>query len=126
MEAQTFCRSCSAERGLCAAPHEKSDGFHHWWSGWPGAYCLGCGCSDPQEECLGDDCRCSCHPAPPTPAEWVFVRDSRTAYGVAREWIVLLTPTAAAFMESLQRAYGSALSYEQAFQATRGAFSLES
>lgn len=26
----------------------------HQWSGWPGAYCLRCGASDPIEEMLAD------------------------------------------------------------------------
>ncbi len=26
----------------------------HRWSGWPGAYCLDCGCGDPHEEALAD------------------------------------------------------------------------
>lgn len=34
----------------------------HWWSGWPGAYCMKCGSGDPQELCLADGCRCKCHP----------------------------------------------------------------
>lgn len=24
----------------------------HRWSGWPGAWCLDCGCSDPREDAL--------------------------------------------------------------------------
>lgn len=27
--------------------------FHHW-SGWPGAFCMKCGCEDPMEVALGD------------------------------------------------------------------------
>lgn len=45
---------------LCPNPHELSDGKHHWWSGWPGAYCLGCFCEDPTEICLAG-CECPCH-----------------------------------------------------------------
>lgn len=26
----------------------------HRWSGWPGAWCLDCGCCDPREEALED------------------------------------------------------------------------
>lgn len=26
----------------------------HRWSGWPGAWCLDCGCPDPREEALAD------------------------------------------------------------------------
>jgi len=25
----------------------------HRWSGWPGAWCLDCGCEDPSEICIG-------------------------------------------------------------------------
>jgi hypothetical protein len=27
----------------------------HWWSGWPGAYCLRCHAGDPIEEMLADN-----------------------------------------------------------------------
>ena len=27
----------------------------HRWSGWPGAWCLDCGCDDPYEIALADD-----------------------------------------------------------------------
>ena len=27
----------------------------HRWSGWPGAWCLDCGCEDPYEVALGND-----------------------------------------------------------------------
>lgn len=27
---------------------------HHNWSGWPGAWCLDCGCEDPRETALAD------------------------------------------------------------------------
>jgi len=26
----------------------------HRWSGWPGAWCLDCGCSDPREDAIAD------------------------------------------------------------------------
>lgn len=26
----------------------------HWWSGWPGAYCLHCFCEDPFEIAIGN------------------------------------------------------------------------
>ena len=26
----------------------------HRWSGWPGAWCLDCGCSDPREDALAN------------------------------------------------------------------------
>jgi hypothetical protein len=29
-------------------------GKKHRWSGWPGAYCIDCGCPDPMEEALSD------------------------------------------------------------------------
>lgn len=28
--------------------------MNHVWSGWPGAYCLNCGCEDPCEIALAD------------------------------------------------------------------------
>ena len=34
----------------------------HWWSGWPGAYCVKCGSDEPNELCLADGCQCPCHP----------------------------------------------------------------
>lgn len=27
---------------------------NHRWSGWPGAWCLDCGCGDPIEDAVGD------------------------------------------------------------------------
>lgn len=33
----------------------------HWWSGWPGAFCLRCHADDPTEECISGGCRCPCH-----------------------------------------------------------------
>lgn len=56
------CHVCNAKP--CPAPttlHSESVG-EHWWSGWPGAYCMKCGAWDPMEACFADDCRCSCHP----------------------------------------------------------------
>ena len=35
----------------------------HFWSGWPGAFCLKCGSEDKNELCLGNSCKCSCHDA---------------------------------------------------------------
>ena len=32
----------------------------HWFSGWPGAWCLKCGAEDPREVCLAG-CLCPCH-----------------------------------------------------------------
>lgn len=46
---------------VCPRPHELSDGTNHWWSGWPGAFCLGCGADDPNELCIGGGCPCPCH-----------------------------------------------------------------
>ena len=28
----------------------------HWWSGWPGAFCMFCHAPDNAEQCLADDC----------------------------------------------------------------------
>ena len=39
---------------------DHTDGSEHKWSGWPGAYCLGCGFADPLEICLAG-CMCKCH-----------------------------------------------------------------
>lgn len=39
----------------CSNPHSLSKEGNHWWSGWPGAYCMSCGVSDPREECIGDN-----------------------------------------------------------------------
>lgn len=47
---------CPANKSLHSeAPHE------HWWSGWPGAYCMKCGSEDKDEICLADNCKCHCH-----------------------------------------------------------------
>jgi hypothetical protein len=27
----------------------------HWWSGWPGAYCMRCGADDPMEFAIGNN-----------------------------------------------------------------------
>lgn len=32
----------------------------HWWSGWPGAWCIKCHDEDKDEVCLAG-CGCSCH-----------------------------------------------------------------
>jgi len=41
--------------GRGAADHPwPDDHVGHWWSGWPEAYCLRCGASDPWEEALAD------------------------------------------------------------------------
>jgi hypothetical protein len=40
---------------MCPSPHELSDGRNHWWSGWPGDYCIGCGAEDPHEQCLANN-----------------------------------------------------------------------
>lgn len=47
----------------CPAPvtvHSEAVG-EHWWSGWPGAFCLKCHAEDPREMCLADGCACACH-----------------------------------------------------------------
>jgi hypothetical protein len=59
----TECWSCRRGAHDCPSPHGLSDGAHHWWSGWPGAYCMGCFSDDPAEQCLADGCLCSCHEA---------------------------------------------------------------
>lgn len=33
----------------------------HWFSGWPGAYCMKCFEEDMNELCLADGCKCPCH-----------------------------------------------------------------
>lgn len=33
----------------------------HWWSGWPGAYCVKCFVEDKDELCIGSGCDCECH-----------------------------------------------------------------
>jgi len=33
----------------------------HWFSGWPGAYCLKCLEEDKDELCIGTGCECQCH-----------------------------------------------------------------
>ena len=32
----------------------------HWWSGWPGAFCMKCFAGDLSESCMGG-CMCPCH-----------------------------------------------------------------
>ena len=48
------------------------DWLTHRWSGWPGAWCLDCGTSDPYEECVsvcgeldGEILYCDRHPVFP-------------------------------------------------------------
>jgi len=37
--------------------------YDHRWSGWPGAWCMDCGCSDPMELAVGcRDCFTHCYP----------------------------------------------------------------
>jgi len=48
-------KSCPTNKSLHG---ENAD--EHWWSGWPGAYCLKCGDEDKDELCLGG-CICPCH-----------------------------------------------------------------
>ena len=55
------CALGKREDEVCLTPHALSDGKHHWWTGWPGAFCLSCGADDPAELCVGDGCRCECH-----------------------------------------------------------------
>lgn len=57
------CWEGSASYTVCPAPnslHDERVG-QHWWSGWPGAYCMKCGGPDPMEMCLADECACVCH-----------------------------------------------------------------
>lgn len=35
----------------------------HWWSGWPGAFCMKCGSDDMDEACICGGCKCPCHDA---------------------------------------------------------------
>lgn len=35
--------------------------FEHWWSGWPGAFCMKCFAGDLMESCIGCVCECQCH-----------------------------------------------------------------
>ena len=60
-----MCPSCVSGANDCSTPHKLSRQRGHWWNGWPGAYCMGCGAEDPQETCLADNCSCECHPEPP-------------------------------------------------------------
>jgi hypothetical protein len=54
--AQTEYRECPVKKSLYG---EKVT--EHWWSGWPGAYCIKCGDEDKNEICLGTGCECKCH-----------------------------------------------------------------
>ncbi len=55
------CQVCKRKNEVCTNQHQLSKDGSHWWSGWPGAYCLGCGADDPEELCLADNCLCYCH-----------------------------------------------------------------
>ena len=33
----------------------------HWWSGWPGSYCMKCLEEDKDEVCIDMGCECPCH-----------------------------------------------------------------
>lgn len=50
-------RECPSGRSLHSEPLAS-----HWWSGWPGAYCMKCGDEDKMEICLAG-CLCHCHTA---------------------------------------------------------------
>jgi hypothetical protein len=54
--AQRHKRPCPANKSLHDEPLNT-----HWWSGWPGAYCMKCGDEDMNEICLADLCMCQCH-----------------------------------------------------------------
>ena len=60
MEHSPECAVGKRQDELCPTPHELSDGKHHWWSGWPNAYCLGCGTEHPAKDCPSE-CSCQCH-----------------------------------------------------------------
>ncbi len=46
----------------CPAGYSKfsEEADEHWWSGWPGAFCLKCFAGDLMESCIGG-CMCVCH-----------------------------------------------------------------
>jgi hypothetical protein len=52
---QQFKRECPANKSLHNEPSNQ-----HWWSGWPGAYCMKCGDEDANELCMAG-CKCDCH-----------------------------------------------------------------
>ena len=54
--AQLEKRPCPAKFSLQSEAPED-----HWWSGWPGAYCLKCGAEDKNEVCIARGCECPCH-----------------------------------------------------------------
>lgn len=54
--AQLEKRPCPTNRSLHGENHGE-----HWWSGWPGAYCMKCGDEDKDEICIGSVCKCPCH-----------------------------------------------------------------
>jgi len=41
--------------GTETPPPWPPDHRGHWWSGWPGAYCMRCGCEDPMEIAMADN-----------------------------------------------------------------------
>lgn len=47
---------CTANKSL----HGESL-IEHFWSGWPGAYCLKCSAEDKDEICIAGGCECPCH-----------------------------------------------------------------
>jgi len=53
--AQPEKRPCPAGQSLHGESVDE-----HWWSGWPGAYCMKCGAEDKDEICLAE-CACPCH-----------------------------------------------------------------
>ena len=54
--AQLEKRPCPAMKSAYGEPSDE-----HFWSGWPGAYCIKCHAEDKDEACLGDLCECPCH-----------------------------------------------------------------
>ena len=61
MNGEFICYTCKYKGYKCPSPHPLSKDGNHWWSGWPGAYCMGCGMSYPPEICLAENCPCECH-----------------------------------------------------------------
>ena len=64
--AQLEYQPCAAGVSLHGEPTDA-----HWWSGWPGAYCLKCVAEDKDEICMAG-CNCSCHAAFFTEMEMVL------------------------------------------------------
>jgi len=56
-----FCPSKGATPCTANYAHHNEPKDHHWWSGWPGAYCIKCGVEDLYEICIGIVCYCPCH-----------------------------------------------------------------